>query len=71
MQRHVKRTETAKIERHWLGKGCLRSAVEGRILKKETLKKPALDAVAFVMGFSVVLPAGPSRLWTVTEQESG
>lgn len=71
MQRHVERRETAKCEMRWLGRGCLRLAVEGKILKKETLKRPAPDAVAFVGGFWVVPLAGPSQLWTVTEQESG
>lgn len=71
MQRHVKRTEIAKTEMRWLGRGCLTLAVEGEILKKETLKSPALDVVVFVGGFWVVLLAGPSQLWTVTEQESG
>ena len=70
MQRHVKRTETGKIEMRWLGRGCLKLAVEGKILKKEILKNPALDGVVFVGGFGVVLLAGPSQLWTVTEQES-
>lgn len=50
MQRHVKQRETAKIEMRWLGRDCLRSAVEGKTLT-ETLRIPALDAVAFVEGF--------------------
>ena len=71
MQRHAKRMETAKIEMRWLGMGCLRLVVEGKISKKETLKRPALDAVAFAEDFWAVLLAGPNPLWTVTEQETG
>lgn len=66
----MKQRETVKIEMRWLGRGCLRLAVEDKILK-ETLKRPAPDAVASVGGFWVVLLAGPSQLWTVTEQETG
>lgn len=61
MQLHVKRRETAKTESRLLGTGYLRLAVEGMILT-ETLKYPALDAVAFVEGFWVVLLAGRSQL---------
>ena len=70
MQCHVKRTGTAKIEKRWLGKGCLMLAVEDKILK-ETLKSPAPDAVACVGDFCVILLARPSQLWIVTEQETG
>ena len=70
MQRHVKQRGTARIGKRWLGRGCLRLAVERKILK-EASKSPALDAVVFVAGFEVVPPAIRSRLWIVTEQESG
>ena len=62
MQLHVKRRETARIEKRWLGMGCLKLAVVGKILKRETWTSPALDAVAFVMGSWVVPLAGPDRL---------
>ena len=44
--------------------------VEGKILK-EALKRPGLDAVAFVKGFWVAPLTGSKQLWIVTEQESG
>ena len=50
MQRHVKQKGTARTGKRWLDRGCLRPAVEGKILK-EALKSPALDAVVFVAGF--------------------
>ena len=54
----------------WLGRGCLRQAVEGKI-SKAALKSLDPDAVVFAAGFEVVPPAIQSQPWIVTEQESG
>ena len=71
MQRHVKRMGTAKTEMRWLGRGCPRLAVGDKTSTKGPWKKPAPDAVAVGEGFWAVPLAGPSQLWTVTEQGTG
>ena len=62
MQLHGKQREIARIEKRRLGMGCLKLAVEGKILKRETWTSPGPDAVAFVMGSWVVPLAGSDRL---------